>query len=255
MINSARALPSMKARLQAGERLLGGLIRLPAEDLVEMTAMSGFDFLVIDCEHGPAELTDLRRHIALADLHGVAVIVRVGSDEPALVLRVLDQGAAGVIAPHIDTAEQARELVDAVHYPPLGHRGFATYTRVGRFGTVDPAAHQQRMLDETLVIGMIESPAGVVAAEEIVAVEGLDGIMIGTADLRAASSPTDPVPADSVREINRTLAAHGSYRMDIVGTLAAATAAFEDGAQLVVYNLAHSLMGHFADLRTAKPAG
>jgi 4-hydroxy-2-oxoheptanedioate aldolase len=243
----------LKTRLRSGERLLGALLRLPAEDLVEMLAISGFDFVVIDCEHGPNEVTDLRRHIALADVHRVPVIVRVGSDEPALVLRALDQGAAGIIAPHIDTPAQAAALVDAVHYPPLGHRGFATYTRVGGFGTVDPAEHQARMLEETLVVGMIESPDGVRRTPELVRVPGLDAVMIGTADLRASSTPEDPAPAQSVRAVNDALADRGTWRMDIVGSRAAAAAAFSDGAQLVVYNLAASLMTHLAELRTARP--
>lgn len=244
--------PGLKARLAAGERLLGGLLRLPAEDLTEMVAMSGFDFVLIDCEHGPSEITDLRRHIVLAQAQGVPVLVRVGSDEPTLVLRALDQGAAGIVAPHIDTPEQARALVDAVHYPPLGHRGFATYTRAGRFGTVDPAEHQARLVEETLVIGMIESPTGVQQAAEVIAVPGLDGIMIGAADLRAASGPTDPEVGASVAEVNRHLADQGAIRMDIIGTPAAAQAAFDAGAQLVVYNLAHSLMAHLAQLRTVR---
>jgi 4-hydroxy-2-oxoheptanedioate aldolase len=242
---------TLKQRLQAGERLLGVLLRLPAEDLVEMAAISGFDFVVIDCEHGPSEVADLRRHIALADLHRVPVVVRVGSDEPALTLRALDQGAAGIIAPHIDTSAQAQDLVDAVHYPPVGHRGFATYTRVGRFGLDDPAAHQARMLAETLVVGMIESPEGVGSAREIVAVPGLDAIMIGTADLRASSSPRSAPPAESIRAVNDVLAAAGCWRMDIVSHRAAAVAAFEDGADLVVYNVAATLMAHLAELRSA----
>ncbi len=244
-------MSGLKARLATGERLLGALLRLPAEDLTEMVAMSGFDFVVIDCEHGPSEIADLRRHIALAEAQGVEVVVRVGSSEPALILRALDQGAAGIIAPHIDTSDQARALVDAVHYPPLGHRGFATYTRAGRFGTADPGEHQSRLLAETMVVGMIESPVGVEHAAEVIAVPGLDGIMIGTADLRASSGPADPDPAASVRAVNAHLAERGSLRMDIVGNPAAAVAAFADGAQLVVYNLAHSLMSHFAELRAA----
>ena len=83
------------------------LLRVPAEELVEMAAISGFDFVFIDCEHGPADLVEVRRHIALASLHGVPSLVRVGSDEPGLILRVLDAGRAGVIAPHIDTAAGA----------------------------------------------------------------------------------------------------------------------------------------------------
>ena len=244
-------MTTLKERLRTGERLIGVLLRMPAEDLVEMVAVAGFDFVVIDCEHGPNEVTDLRRHIALADLHQVPVIVRVGSHEPALTLRALDQGAAGILAPHVDTRAQAEALVDAVHYPPVGHRGFATYSRVGGFGTVDPAAHQARMLGETLVVGMIESPDGVSRAADIVAVHGLDAIMIGTADLRASSSPATPEPADSIRAVNGVLATSGCWRMDIVNTREAAVAALEDGAELVVYNLTATLMAHLAGLRSA----
>lgn len=243
---------TLKQRLRDGHRLIGVLVRLPAEDLVEMAAISGFDFVVIDSEHGPNEVTDLRRHIVLAKVHHVPVLVRVGSDEPALTLRALDQGAAGIIAPHIDTPAQAEALVDAVHYPPLGHRGFATYTRVGDFGLADPAQHQARMLAETLVVGMIESPDGVRQTPNILAVPGLDAIMIGTADLRAASTPADPTPAEAIRTVNDLLATQGCWRMDIVASRPAATAAFNHGAQLVVYNLAASLMTHLADLRSAQ---
>ena len=70
------------------------------------------------------------------------VIVRVGAGEPAIVLRALDQGAEGILAPHLDNAAQAAALVDAAHYPPVGHRGFATYSRAGRFGQVTPREHR-----------------------------------------------------------------------------------------------------------------
>lgn len=246
---------SLRSRVRAGEKALGVLLRMPAEELVEMVALSGFDFLLIDCEHGPADLIPLRQHIAVAALHGLEVLVRIGSHEPALALRVLDQGATGIVAPHVDDVATARELVDSVHYPPLGRRGFATYSRAGHFGVADPAAHRQRMLDDTLVFGMIESPVGVASAAQILAVPGIDGTMIGTADLGASRTEADaPVP-ELVASVNAVLAESSSLRMDIVIGPEKAAAAFADGADLVVYNLAHTLMGHLADLRSARPAG
>jgi len=248
-----QARPSLKARLTAGERALGVLLRMPAEELVEMVAVAGFDFVLIDGEHGAADVIELRRHIAAAELHGVPVLVRVGSAEPALVLRAIDAGAVGVVAPHVDTPEQAAALVDSAHYPPLGHRGFATYGRAGDFGLVDPRRHQERMLAETLVFGMIESPDGVRRAEQIAAVDGLDGIMVGVADLAASTTLADPPPAEGTRHVHTVLAAQRRMRMDIVGSLPAAEASFADGAQLVVYNLTATVMAHLAELRTASP--
>ena len=243
---------SLRLRAEAGERLLGVLLRMPAEELVEMSAIAGFDFVLIDCEHGPADLVPLRQHIAVAAVHGVPVVVRVGEDDPGMILRALDQGAQGILAPHLDTASDAAALVAATHYPPVGGRGFATYSRAGRFGEADPSAHRDWFLANTLVLGMIESPAGVSAVGEIVATPGLDGIMIGPADLAAASGPLDPPLADATARVNAAIAAEGKLRMDIVGTRDLAEAAFENGAQLVVYNLAYSLMAHLRGLRAPR---
>ena len=246
-------MSGLKARVAAGERLLGALLRIPSEELVEMVAVSGFDFVLLDSEHGPADVTELRRHLVLAETHGVPVLVRVGGHEPALVLRVLDAGAEGVVAPHIDTPEQAAALVASAHYPPLGQRGFATYGRSGRFGLVDVEEHRRNAAEHTLVLGMIESPAGVAAAAAIAGTPGLDGIMVGIADLRASSTASDPDAGSSLAAVHRTLAEVGSTRMDIVNSRAQATASFADGAQLVVYNLTATVMAHLADLQTARP--
>jgi 4-hydroxy-2-oxoheptanedioate aldolase len=246
-------MAGLKDRLAGGERLLGVLLRVPAEELVEMCAVAGFDFVLIDCEHGPADLVPLRQHLAVTAAYGVPALVRVGTAEPALVLRALDAGAAGIVAPHIDTAAQAVALVDSAHYPPLGHRGFATYSRAGRYGQVDPRAHQERLVAETLVIGMIESPVGVANCDDILQTPGLDGIMIGTADLRAASTPADPAPADAIRAVHDQLAERAKVRLDIVNSADQARQSFADGAGMVVYNLTHTLMEHLAGLNAARP--
>jgi 4-hydroxy-2-oxoheptanedioate aldolase len=244
--------PQLKGRVRDGEQLLGVLLRMPAEETVEMVGLAGFDFLVIDCEHGPADLVALRQHLAFAEMHRLAVLVRVGTAEPALVLRALDAGAQGVIAPHIDTVEQATALVDSAHYPPVGNRGFATYGRAGRFGGVDAAEHLHAAQQNTLVFGMIESPVGVANAADISAVSGLDGIMVGTADLRASSTAADLDPVEAVRRVHAVLAQRGSVRMDIVNGVEQAQASFADGAKLVVYNLTATFMDHLRMLRGAR---
>jgi 4-hydroxy-2-oxoheptanedioate aldolase len=243
----------LKARLADGERLLGVLLRMPAEELVEMCAVAGFDFVLIDCEHGPADVVPLRQHLAITAAYAMSTLVRVGAAEPALVLRALDAGAAGIVAPHIDTAAQAAALVDSAHYPPLGHRGFATYSRAGRYGQVEPRTHQERLVAETLVIGMIESPEGVANRREILATAGLDGIMIGTADLRASSTPSDPPPPDAIRAVHTELAQRGRVRMDIVNSADQARRSFADGATMVVYNLTHAIMEQLVALGSARP--
>lgn len=240
---------SLRRRLQAGKKVYGAIVRLPSEDLVDMLGVAGLDFVLVDCEHGPADVMALRQHIVYAEAHGLAVLVRVGEHEPGLVLRALDQGAQGVVIPHVDSAAEAAEAVATAHYPPRGRRGFATYTRAGGFGTADPREHQARLGEETLLLAMLESPTAVRNAGEILAVDGIDGYLVGTADLAASSGPEDPSVADAL-EIVRNVGSHqGALRADIVNDTEMAERALDDGAQLVVYNLAAVLMRTFAGLR------
>lgn len=244
---------SLRQRILRGERVCGALLRMPSEELVEMLAVAGFDFVLIDCEHGPADPIALRQHISAAAMHQMDVLVRVGEHEAALILRALDSGAVGIVAPHIDDAGAAVELVWAGHYPPLGNRGFATYGRAGQYGKASVAEHKARFAEDTLLIAMIESPAAVSAVEEIVAVPGIDGVLIGAADLAASSSPADPTIQEAREQVNKVLARTGALRMDLVGDAESATAAYAQGAQMVVYNLTQALMAQFTSLQASRP--
>ena len=252
MNGGAPTASSVKTRLQAGQQLVGALVRMPCEEVVEMLAVAGLDFVLIDCEHGPADVMALRTHIALAQVHGVAVLVRPGEGESGLILRALDQGAQGIVAPHIESAAEAGELVDMVQYPPIGRRGFATYPRAGRFGTVTAADHRERAR-EALVIAMLESPQAASIASEILGTAGIDGYLIGTADLSASTGSGDPPVSDSVATIHEQAAEVGSWRAELAGSSEDAARILTAGGRLVVYNVAQVLMRVFADL--AAPAG
>lgn len=243
---------ALKGRLAAGEQLLGVLVRLPAEELVEMAGVAGLDYVLIDCEHGPADLVALRAHITVAQLHGMDVLVRVGQHEPALIQRVLDHGATGIVVPHVDDARQAAAVVQAARYPPIGDRGFATYGRAGRFGTVSAADHLRADAEQTLVIAMIESQSGCRNAREISTEPGIDGVMCGPADLAVSlgvSGPGHPAVTTALREVHAAVADMERIRMEIVSAEDRAAAAFQAGAGLVVMNLTHLLMQMFAELR------
>lgn len=244
-----RTAPGLKERLAAGHRLVGGLLRMPNEDLVEMLGVAGFDFVLVDCEHGPADVTALRRHIVAANLYGMGVLVRVGEGEAPLALRALDQGAEGIVMPHVDNPEEAAALVRAVHYPPLGERGFATYPRAGRFGTVAADAHRVRAEKTTLAVAMLESPTAVENAEAILGTAGIDAFLVGTADLAAASGPGDLAVPDALARVRVAARAAGVSRMDLVGDAEAAIAALAAGAELVVYNLTQAQMALLSRLR------
>lgn len=239
---------SLKRRLADGERLYGALLRLPSETLVEMAGVAGLDYVVIDCEHGPADMGALQHHLTAAAAQGLDVLVRVGTSEPSLALRCLDLGAAGVIHPHVDSALQAREAVAADHYPPLGQRGFATYSRAGRFGTVSASEHLAAA-EDTLVVVMVETERACAVAGEIVATEGVDAVLVGPADLAAdCGFPGQEVVAGLIEGVHLATRAAGRKVMTIVPGTGAARAAERAGAHLVLYNMAHVLMDTFRTL-------
>jgi 4-hydroxy-2-oxoheptanedioate aldolase len=245
-------LPSLRGRLDAGEQLVGALVRMPAEELVEMLAAAGHDFVVVDCEHGSADLGALRAHVTAAESFGMPVMVRTGADDTPFVLRALDLGAQGVIAPHVDSVDDAVRLVRSVRYPPHGERGFATYSRAGRYGATSADEHRRRA-DDVLVIAMIESPVGVEAAAAITAVPGVDGYLIGTADLGASRTGDDP-PVDELTRRAHAAAVPGSVRLDLAGSARSATTALADGADVVLHNLTLEMMQLFRELRVTPPA-
>lgn len=236
----------LKKRLREESRLRGGVLRMPAEMLVELSGIGGLDYVLVDCEHGPHDLVVLQHHIALAQAHGLPVLVRVGRGESNQVLRALDLGAEGIIAPHVESAQEAEEVVRSAHYPPRGERGFATYSRTGRYGAVTAAEHLGAA-EDVLVVAMIETAAGVQRAADIVAVDGVDAVWVGPADLAVSLGvpPGDPAVRSVMDEVHGKARAAGIPVMSIVSSAEQGAAS---DAGIVVYNLAHILLDTFRTL-------
>lgn len=172
-----------KQRLQAGQPVYGILHSLAHPQVAEMIGLAGFDFVVIDGEHGPGGA-----HEHLACLQAIAAtpatgIVRVASGDPLVLKSVLDLGAEGVMVPNVGSAAEARAAVAACRYPPQGTRGFSAPTvRASDYG-YGLARHMAEGAAELLVCVMIESAQGVRNAREIAGVRGVDVVQIGPFDL------------------------------------------------------------------------
>ena len=172
----------LKARLVAGEKSLGTWLQSAEPTFAEMAALAGFDFIIMDQEHGAGDRQAAVDTMRAASAGETTVIVRVPSADAVTLKRLVDAGAEGVLVPMVDTAEQARAVVEACKYPPRGTRGNAwDITRASSYGFA--ADYQAGADDNLLVIVQIETAAGVANAQAIAEVEGVDVIFVGPTDL------------------------------------------------------------------------
>jgi 2-dehydro-3-deoxyglucarate aldolase len=147
-------------------------------------ARSGFDWLVIDMEHSPIEISDAEEMIRIIQLCGLPAIVRVGEINPNLIKHVMDSGASGVIVPMVNTREEAIQAVEAVRYPPEGQRGVGL-ARAHGYGTLF-AEYKHWVIEESTVIVQIEHIQAVRNIDAILSVDGVDGFIVGPYDLSAS---------------------------------------------------------------------
>ncbi|MFC9626223.1 HpcH/HpaI aldolase/citrate lyase family protein [Streptomyces sp. NPDC056930] len=180
------------AALRAREQLIGYWSVLDSPVSTERIARLGYDYVALDAQHGLIEYSGLLASLTAIDTKGSTAVglVRTEANDPAPIGRALDAGAAGVIVPLIDTAQDAADAVAAVRYPPLGRRSYGPMRSALRIGPNPADAHEQ-----TVVLAMIETADGLANVEEICATDGLDGVYIGPSDLRIAiggATSTDP---------------------------------------------------------------
>ena len=172
---------ALAAAVRGGQHSLGTFIGMASPVSAEVCAASGFDWVLLDLEHGAGGEEQVRDLVPAAGSYGVPTVVRVEAAERIRIGRALDCGAAGVMLPRLDSAAEVKAVLPHLRYPPAGDRGVATYNRACRFG-LDPGA-LDRADQETLCVVQIESAAAVAAADDIAALDGVDVLFIGPRDL------------------------------------------------------------------------
>jgi 4-hydroxy-2-oxoheptanedioate aldolase len=173
----------VKKKIAAGESVYGTFVLSAEASFVEMIGYSGFDFVLIDTEHSPNTMEQVVNLVRAADVAGALPIVRVTCNSPELILRALDVGAGAVVVPQVNTALEAAAAVRAARYAPEGERGLAGIVRAAKYGLLPLDDYMKAANSETLVITQVEHIDAIKNLDEILAVEGLDGIFIGPADL------------------------------------------------------------------------
>jgi 4-hydroxy-2-oxoheptanedioate aldolase len=176
----------VKEKLARGEVVVSMAVRIvPGIEMVRIAKSAGFDMLYVDLEHSALSMQTTSQMSIMGLEAGVPVFVRVPAYTPDYVSRVMDGGALGVIAPGVRSAGEAKQVVDAVKYPPVGSRGLGPNLPLMQYRIFPPAEALPAMNDATMVIVQFESGAALEAMEEIVAVPGVDMILIGTNDMLA----------------------------------------------------------------------
>ncbi len=188
-----------KRALKAGKAQIGLWSSLSSNYSVEVIAGAGFDWILLDSEHSPADIESLLRQLQAASAYPTHPIVRVPWNDMVWMKRVLDIGAQSLLVPYVSTAAEARNAVAHTRYPPQGVRGVAGTTRATRFGRIKDYA--RRAQEEICLLVQVETPAALDNIEAIAAVEGVDGIFIGPADLHASLGHAGEVAHPKVKPL------------------------------------------------------
>jgi 2-keto-3-deoxy-L-rhamnonate aldolase RhmA len=203
-------------QLRAGKLAIGiGLRQARTVDTAQLMKTAGFDWLFIDCEHNSMG-TDTAAQIASASLAvGITPIVRVAGKEHWLASRMLDNGAQGVVVPHVETDSEAKRIADHCRFPPIGHRSMGGGLQQLGFAPVPVGEAARIVNEETLVVVMLESPRGIENCEAIAAVPGIDALLIGTNDLcfemGIPGQFNDPRVRDAYTKVIAACRKHGKF--------------------------------------------
>jgi len=228
---------TLRARLLAGEPLYGMLAGLASPAVAEMAALAGYDFVVIDGEHGPADRVTSQSLAQAIRAGGASAVLRAASHADHILGQALDLGVDGVMVPNIVSATQARGVVRAVRYPPAGARSNGTaVARASGYGLfardyVSQANHS------VLLAVMIESAAGASAAADIAAVEGVDAVMLGvydlSGDLGIAGQFHHPLFLEAVDRVETAVRAAGKILAGVVRPDSSAAELADRGYRMV----------------------
>ena len=178
-------MKSLKQKIQKGDTLSGTFLSLGNPIVSEMVGQAGFDFVIIDFEHGVGNEQDTLHQMQAMESGTASAVVRVESHERQRVNRILDMGAEGIMFPRIKTLDEAREAVSALHYPPDGVRGVAKMVRASRFGKDFDQYHAWQKRD---IVGIVQIETREILSylDEVAALNGVDVLFVGPMDLSMA---------------------------------------------------------------------
>lgn len=245
---------ALRPRLLQPPPLVGVFSMMGNLETVELIGLAGFDFVILDLEHGPRGIPDLPPQILAARARNLLPLVRVRSNDPALVGGALDAGAAGVLVPQVSSAEAARALVDAARFAPEGRRGLNPWVRAADYAA--DAGWLARANAQVAVLAMVEGRQGLDALPDILDVPGLDAVFLGPVDMAQSLGlglqPEHPQVVEAITAAVASAAAKGKRVAVFAPTAAAARRWLARGVALVAVSEDTAILGSaLKDLRAA----
>jgi 4-hydroxy-2-oxoheptanedioate aldolase len=238
----------LRAKFEAGEAAFGLWAGIPTSLTAELAAAAGYDYVCVDLQHGLSDESIMVSMFQATQAAGAVPLARLAWNEPWLIMRALDLGAAGVILPLIDNAGEARRAVESCRYPPVGRRSYGPIRAELVMGSAKP----DDVGGDALCFAMIETREGIENLEEIAATPGLDGLYIGPSDLSIALGLTPgavvtdpsqdrPALAEAIERIRKACDANGLIAGMHCGSGAVASDYARDGFRLITVGVDTSL--------------
>ena len=173
----------LKEKLINGHSVIGPFCKISSTSLVEISALAGFDFVIIDMEHGPVSIESVQNLLNAAQSHGLQVVVRIRENSPSNILQILDIGVQSIQVPQINNVLDAQKVVNSSYYYPKGDRGMCRYVRSASYSKLNKNKYFDSANSEILTIVHIEGIDGINNLKEIMAIDDIDVIFLGPYDL------------------------------------------------------------------------
>ena len=214
---------NLKKALQDGKVALGPFLKFTDPAVVEIMGFAGFDFVIIDGEHGPISIESAQNMIRAAETANITSVIRVRNNDESLILRALDIGAQGIEIPQINSESDAIRAVKSVKYSPQGERGVCRYVRAANYSSMDKFKYFKYANEETMIIAHIEGVDGINNLDEILSVPGIDVIFIGPYDLSQSlgipGEVNNPLVTERMKEVilkcKKSKVAVGTFADDV----------------------------------------
>jgi 2-dehydro-3-deoxyglucarate aldolase/4-hydroxy-2-oxoheptanedioate aldolase len=227
----------LKTNLKAGQKTIGAWVQLASPLTAEILSLAGFDWLMIDMEHAPGDILTLISQIQAMKGSPCVPLVRAPWNDFVVVKRILDAGAQGILIPYVNDRAEAEQAVKACKYPPAGIRGVAASPRAVGYGQ-NTGKYLERANDQIFIMTAIETPEAIENLDDMLKVDGLDGIFIGPMDLASSmgyfGDPSKPEVQAAIREIEGKVFSAGKVLATTTSTWEQARILFERGYQMLM---------------------